>query len=279
MGVIRFWLTHRSELAAAIAQHVMLVGLSTLIAVGAGSAARDLRRPPSAAERAARRPRQHRPDGAEPGDVRVSAPGAADRRRRRPRGDRRADPVRSAPDRADDDCRSQRHRSVDPGGRRGDGHDGARAACGRSSCRWRCRRSSPACACRRWWASDPPRLPRRSAPAVWANTSTAGCRWWIRASSSPARFRRRCWRWSSTADCCGWSVSCRRGAAPRSRHVTAAVAAVVAAVLIVSSGAIAARSRRGIVGRIEELHRAADSRRARRAGDRARDRLSRSNAA
>src|SRR5215218_20880 len=36
MGVIRFWLTHRSELAAAIAQHVMLVGLSTLVAVGLG---------------------------------------------------------------------------------------------------------------------------------------------------------------------------------------------------------------------------------------------------
>src|SRR5215218_2579567 len=36
MGVIRFWLTHRSELAAAIAQHVMLVGLSTLVAVGIG---------------------------------------------------------------------------------------------------------------------------------------------------------------------------------------------------------------------------------------------------
>src|SRR4029450_3555959 len=37
MGVIRFWLTHRSELAAAIAQHVMLVGLSPLVAVGLGA--------------------------------------------------------------------------------------------------------------------------------------------------------------------------------------------------------------------------------------------------
>ena len=36
MGVIRFWLTHRSDLAAAIAQHVMLVGISTLIAVALG---------------------------------------------------------------------------------------------------------------------------------------------------------------------------------------------------------------------------------------------------
>ena len=33
MGVIRFWLTHRSELAAAIAQHVMLVGLSAKNAI------------------------------------------------------------------------------------------------------------------------------------------------------------------------------------------------------------------------------------------------------
>src|SRR6187549_3010481 len=36
MGVIRFWLTHRPDLAAAIAQHVMLVGISTLLAVAIG---------------------------------------------------------------------------------------------------------------------------------------------------------------------------------------------------------------------------------------------------
>ena len=35
-------------------------------------------------------------------------------------------------------------------------------------------------ACRRWSASGPPRSRRRSAPAASANTSTAGCRWWIR---------------------------------------------------------------------------------------------------
>ncbi len=36
MGVIRFWLTHRTELASALGQHVLLVAVSTLAAVALG---------------------------------------------------------------------------------------------------------------------------------------------------------------------------------------------------------------------------------------------------
>ncbi len=36
MGVIRFWLAHRTELASALGQHVLLVAVSTLAAVALG---------------------------------------------------------------------------------------------------------------------------------------------------------------------------------------------------------------------------------------------------
>ena len=77
--------SHRAELATLLAQHVLLVAVSTLAAVAIGVPLGIF---------AARRPRlgaplvgdrQHRADDAEPRDVRLSAAGAAHRRRRRAR--------------------------------------------------------------------------------------------------------------------------------------------------------------------------------------------------
>ena len=36
MKVVQFWLSHRAELTALIGQHVLLVAVSTLVAIAAG---------------------------------------------------------------------------------------------------------------------------------------------------------------------------------------------------------------------------------------------------
>ena len=72
--LLSFWLTHRAELAALVRRSTCCwSAISTLVAVAHRRAARHLRRPASASGGAARRPREHRADGAEPRDVRVPA--------------------------------------------------------------------------------------------------------------------------------------------------------------------------------------------------------------
>ena len=146
MPVFHFWLSHRAELAALIGQHLLLVAISTPVAVAIGVPLGIF---------AARRPRlsaplvgdrQPRADGAEPRDVRLSAAGAARRRCRPTHGDRRPDPLWPAADRPHHDCRAAGYRSRDPRSRRRDGDDPAGSCCGRWSFRWRCHRSSRACA-------------------------------------------------------------------------------------------------------------------------------------
>jgi osmoprotectant transport system permease protein len=55
----------------------------------------------------------------------------------------------------------------------------------------------------------------RVAAVVGVGSATiAACRWSTRPSSSRERFPRRCWRSPSTAHCCGSNASCRPAAAP-----------------------------------------------------------------
>ena len=146
------------------------------------------------------------------------------------------------------------------------------SCCASSNCRWRCRRSSRACAWPPSSASARRRSRRRSAPEAWASTSTAACRWSTHRDSGRRDSCSACWRWRSTAGCCGSSGSCRRDGAQRRAEPPLAAAAVLAAGALVAGGVVAARSAQCDRRRIEELHRAGHPRRAGRADDRARHR-------
>ncbi len=117
------------------------------------------------------------------------------------------------------------------------------------------------------------RLRRRSAPAGSASTSFAACRWSTARSSWPARFPQRSLALAVDGGLL-WverQLSTRRRSA--SRRTVLAAAAVVAAVML-ASGRRGRSFRRGDRRRLEELHRTGDSRRDRRADDRARHRPS-----
>ena len=269
-----FWMSHRVELAGLLAQHVLLVAVSTIVAV---------------ADRRAR-------SASSPRDVRgCRAPivGLANIVQTIPSlamfgfllpvpfiggvGARAAIVVlilygllpivrTTIAGIAGIDPRDSR-------GRRRDGHDAAASCCGMSSCRWRCRRSPPAFASPPLSASARRRLPRRSARADSASTSTAACRWWTAPSFWPARFPPRCSRWRSTAGLL-WverQLSTRRRSASRRTALAAARRGARRHARVGRDGCRVVRDGRHR-RRLEEFHRAGDSRRARRADDRARHR-------
>ena len=127
-GLLRFWLSHRAELAGAdrparaAGRRVDAFAVAIGVPLGIFAA----RRPRLSAPLVGAR--QPGADDSESRDVRLSAAAASPRRRRPAHRDRRLDPLRPAADRPDDHRRPAGHRSVDPRSRRGDGHDRQRAA-------------------------------------------------------------------------------------------------------------------------------------------------------